>query len=543
MAVRDEDAAARRLGRALGRFARAEDGVLMVFGLFVLLIMMMAAGLAVDTIRHERERALTQATLDRAVLAAAALRQPKTPTEVVESYFAVAGLADALGTVAPTNGLNFKRVCADAGGPLDTMLLHLVGVETLDVGVTGCAEQRVAEIEISLVLDMSGSMEKEPNQDRLPRLKVAATEFVETVLADDLPGRRTTISIIPFASQVNAGRKMLSQLNVTSEHEYTHCVSFDAADFRETALGHSAADPLQRTSNFAVDTNAQHPDPRDRYCPSSAGTEILPWSDDASALKGHIAALVAGGGTSIDVGAKWGAALLDPSMRDVLHRHVDAGAVNAAYRGRPAAHRGEDVLKVMVVLSDGENYPEWRLSAAYRSGPSGFWVDPRDNPATETNYLNDRYSTHRDRPGTTSDFYHHRLGDSPDSDAWRAAPDGGSSAHQMSWPELFHRMSVKHFRQKIAPESYGSNWWTRYGDSLQEITASTKDRRTTDICAAAKAVDITVYTIGFEAPANGEAVLRACATSGKHHFDVDGVAISEAFRTIASAILDLRLAE
>lgn len=536
MAARD--AIGRGVARGLRRLAREERGGLVVFAMFVLVIMLAAGGLAVDTIRHERERARLQTTLDRAVLAASNLDQALEPREVVESYVAAAGVTEALGTVTPDVGLNYKEVCAEAGRGLSTVLLHLAGVEALRAEAAACAAQHVTEVEISLVLDMSGSMD---DNQRLPRLKVAATEFVETMLDDDLPGRRTTISLVPFTSQVNAGAEMLGELHVTDEHEYTHCVSFDAADFRETAISHGAADPLRRTSNFAPSVEKKHPDPRDRYCPSGDATEILPWSDDAAALKDHIADLIAAGGTSIDVGAKWGVALLDPSMNGVLNHYADEGAVDDTYRNRPAAHGGEDVIKVMVLLSDGENVLEYRLTADYREGPSGIWVDPKDNRADETNYGNDRYSSHRDR-SDPEDYYRHH------DDEWHHAPDGGDDAHEMDWPEVFQRLSVHHLMGTIMRKAYAGNYPsgalvpTGFPYPIHQISAATKDARSSHICQAARGAGVIVYTIGFETPAKGEAVLRGCATSEEqHHFDVEGVEISEAFRTIADAIQDLRL--
>ena len=449
------------LGRALGRFARAEGGALAIFGLFVVLIMMMAAGLAVDTIRHERERVRLQATLDRAVLAAADLEQERDAETVVKDYFAAAGLSDVLGDITVSSALNHRAVTASASIDVPTMLLHMVGVDTLAAATSAQAEERVTDIEISLVLDMSGSMKG----TRLERLEVAAKDFVKIVLGDGQTVRRTTISIVPFSSQVSAGKRILSHFNVTNEHNYSHCVSFDAADFRETVITDSAAHPLQRVSNFALDSQDQqqdrHPKPRDRYCPIGSDTEILPWSDDAEVLEDYIEALTASGGTSIDVGAKWGAALLDPSMSGVLDAFVGAGKVNPTYGDRPAAYDGKDVVKVMVVLSDGENYPEARAKAQYRSGLSGFWVDPKDDLATETDYLNDRYSAYRDRAGTSNDYYRVR------NNTWHHVQDGESSAHEMSWPELFHRMSVEYFSKNIIEKSHGVGWKTFFGSGIE----------------------------------------------------------------------------
>lgn len=61
------------------------------------------------------------------------------------------------------------------------------------------------------------------------------------------------------------------------------------------------------------------------------------------------------------------------------------------------------------------------------------------------------------------------------------------------------------------------------------------------ICDAARAADIVVFTIGFEAPSGGQEVMRYCATTDAHYYDVDGLEIAQAFENIARAINQLRL--
>ena len=70
-----------------------------------------------------------------------------------------------------------------------------------------------------------------------------------------------------------------------------------------------------------------------------------------------------------------------------------------------------------------------------------------------------------------------------------------------------------------------------------------KNSRTKAICDAAKARNIIVFTIGFEAPSDGQAVLRDCASSIAHYFDVNGLEITDSFASIASSIRKLRLTQ
>jgi hypothetical protein len=75
------------------------------------------------------------------------------------------------------------------------------------------------------------------------------------------------------------------------------------------------------------------------------------------------------------------------------------------------------------------------------------------------------------------------------------------------------------------------------------VSGSTKDNRLDDICTAAKNAGIVIYSIGFEAPWDGQRELEKCASSDGHYFDVEGVEISDAFASIASSISKLRLTQ
>ena len=222
-------AGARRPPRGPAHLARAEDGSLVVFGLLILVVMLMAAGLAIDTMRHERERVRLQATLDRAVLAAADLGHTLPPEQVVESYFEAAGLSDRLGAVSVERSLNHKSVTAQAAYDMPTVLLGMAGVDSLRAASLARAEERVTDVEISLVLDVSGSMAR---FDRLTNLRRAATEFIDEVLpADAPPGERglTTVSLVPYSSSVNAGRALLAHYGLNRVHEWSNCVLFQNA--------------------------------------------------------------------------------------------------------------------------------------------------------------------------------------------------------------------------------------------------------------------------------------------------------------------------
>lgn len=79
--------------------------------------------------------------------------------------------------------------------------MHMLGVNELHSAQAGRAEERRTNVEISLVLDLSGSMN---SGLKLPRLKSAAAEFIESMLNED-QGDKVSISVVPYNGQVYIG--------------------------------------------------------------------------------------------------------------------------------------------------------------------------------------------------------------------------------------------------------------------------------------------------------------------------------------------------
>ncbi len=129
-----------------------------------------------------RDAPRLQNTLDRSTLAAAALDQTLDPRSVVDDYFLKAGLSDFLTSVTVTQGLNFREVKATALADTEPLFLHMMGIDKFEAPGQSTAEQRVNNVEVMLVLDVSGSMN---SNSKLTNLKTAAKQFVATVLGND----------------------------------------------------------------------------------------------------------------------------------------------------------------------------------------------------------------------------------------------------------------------------------------------------------------------------------------------------------------------
>lgn len=557
---------------------------MIIFGLYILVAMMIVSGMAYDIMRFETERVRMQSALDRSVLAAASLSQPLDAADVVRSYFDKANLDNTGIQVDETIGMNFRTVAANTTVSVPTRFMRMVdrtmlvgqlsphlavhdGVFHLRTGAGAAAEESIGNIEISLVVDVSTSME---TNSRIGNLRNAAREFSWRMLCDPRRGSNVSgncsvvpgtvsISMVPFAEQVNVGagllnaidkfipgdpaHPVLSRYDVTNEHDNSHCVTFNPVDYPETQV--SVTDAVKRTGHF--DPWSTSGSAADWVCKTEDWRVIRPIIGHHSNLNHLIGQIRAGGKTSIDVGMKWGAALLDPELRPVIAslsttaRVGGATATEPNFDDRPLDYDRPDSIKVIVVMSDGENTKQHELLPDYRDGPSEFWKSVPD-PADDSDPDGEFYVIYNEN---LLMYYYPTF---PLGQQWFPTPDIRRSSCTVDGvclflpkPDQVHQMDFPELWAEVRAQYYESFDWlnTPYTSTGNAV----KNQRTREICDAAKARDIIIFAIGFEAPANGRAVLRNCASTHNHYYDATGLEIEDAFVSIAAAINNLRLTQ
>ncbi|WP_226621870.1 TadE/TadG family type IV pilus assembly protein [Alloyangia pacifica] len=329
------------------------------------LVMMVFGGIGVDMVVTELNRTKVQNTLDRAVLAAADLDQTLEPEEVVTDYMTKMGLSDALVSSDVDEGLNYRIVTADGFVQMPSNFLQLLGIDTISASGHAQATERFNKVEVSLVVDISGSM---ADNSKMDNLKSAASDFVDTLLADgndDL----VSISLVPYSEQVNAGPDILSKLSVDWKHGYSHCLEMPESVFSSAALDTSMT--YEQMQHFQWNYDGKNT-LTDTVCPRYDYERIAPFSQDASALKQQINKLTPRAGTSIFLGMKWGSALLDPSTREIASSLIDEGEVSSAFEGRPLDYDDEEVLKTVVLMTDGQHDKSFRISSNYYDSESEY---------------------------------------------------------------------------------------------------------------------------------------------------------------------------
>lgn len=565
---------------AAANFIRDEQGSATVFAFFIFITMLIMGGFALDTMRHESERASLQATLDRAVLAAASAADEAQAREIIEDYFDKAGKTDYLlakqdGDISVT--LNSARITARAQTTIDTYLMKLSGVETLSVAGLSTAEVRIPKLEVVLVLDVSGSM---ASNNKIVNLRTAAKEFVTTVLGNSTPGD-TVISIVPFSFSVSPPLSVYNALAVNETHDYSTCLEFADNDYTHATLTSGSSSlssgiPVNQMIYTSVYGSFDNLNQSWRSCYNDDYMRILPYSTSVAALHAKIDALQPDGNTSGNEGMNWGAALLDPTFRQVTSAMIAAGDItDPNLITVPADYGDPDTLKVIVFMGDGANTTSYFFDKSppkYRGPNSDLYevryqdrvfkyaynkknVDRRlygsdglskcgnnrwvciyeaSGPEKSVFYLyspryNDYYAIEDDEYLSVSEF-----NDLP------TTLDGYISTTQLSWEVAWGLMSPDYYREITGV----SDAWNDYIGS-EFVDGSKKNTLMQSVCSATKREGVVVYSIGFEVPVGGtaETELTKCATSVSHYYRAQGTNISSAFSAIAANVKHLRLTQ
>lgn len=562
---------------AASRFLRDEGGSVTAFAFFAFLMMLMVGGLALDTMRHEMVRARMQATLDRAVLAGAKSPDADAARATVEDYFAKADLASYLEAERENDiqiYLNSASVTARASGTMDTFLMHLGGVDTLSTGGASTAEVRVPKLEVSLVLDVSGSM----RGSKLTSLRGAAKEFVTTILETSEEGN-AVISVIPFSWSVTPPQTVFDTLAVNITHNYSTCLRFNANDFQHATLtsGNSALSngtPVDQMIYTSLYGDFDDLDQSWRSCYTDEYMRFLPYSKNEGALHAKIDSLEADGNTSGHEGMNWGAALLDPSFRTVSAQLIANGEMDATLAHIPADYHEPETLKVVVMMGDGANTTSYffdRSSPRYRGNNSDLyrvthqeqefvyafdiynhsrqWHEPWVEQYCHLDWLECVYEV--DGPVVSSYYLRdpspERYFDLED-ETWLSpwefdqleTLEGFIDKERLDWEEAWGMMSPRFYSETTG------DWraWNDYVGS-ERLDGDDKDSRMRDICGATKGHGVVVYSIGFQVSQGGRAerVLSDCASSSSHYYRANTTDISAVFNSIAANVQNLRLTQ
>lgn len=311
-------------------FTRNDDGTVAAIFALSLVALTVAVGLAVDYSRALAHYDRTQSALDSATLAAAKAAgegaSEAAATLLAQKYFdaATKGAADMTLTK-----LNVKidpktnEVQVRVSGRMRTMIGKVIGIDTINKDLLSAAVSSSRDIELGMMLDVSGSMEG----GKIAALKVAAKNMVDTLSAGASNGHKARIGIVPYSTSVNLGTFALSAKG--NPKKANPCVSE-----RKGAHAFTDANP---NAGGALGNKASN-------CPASV---IAPLSEDPDTIKHSLDLLVADGSTAGHLGIAWAWYMVSEKWRNFWP------AENAPQE------KSANLLKAVVLMTDGEFNTEY----------------------------------------------------------------------------------------------------------------------------------------------------------------------------------------
>ncbi len=316
--------------------------VAMTFGLLCVLLMAFVGG-AVDFASHARMKSGYRDAVDAAVLAGARIKQ--TGGSDVDAIATANAFMDKIKTKSALPGtLVFTIV--DSGiaiqGTADlqmpTSFLSVIGMSTMAVQTTSIARfAQPSDVEISLMLDVTGSM----NGQKLQDLKDAVEDLTNIVISDNPSANKARIALAPFSNTVKlTSNQFKAATGNHGMHGYKGCVVERPGSDTYTDASPVAGSYLTPLEDVAPTADCGN----DR--------EIFPLTNKKNELKQMVRSLSAGGMTAGHLGTAWAWYLLSPQWAALFDAEQQPAAYSELTQKNPSG--APKLRKILVLMTDGE---------------------------------------------------------------------------------------------------------------------------------------------------------------------------------------------
>lgn len=480
----------KRFIAGIRHYLNAEQGSVIPLVALSIVVLVGAAGTAIDMGRVQIVQSRMQNSLDAAGLAVGSEASTVDVGAETTKYFFANFPNGYMGTVitsgpsATPNQTN-TLITLNVAGTVSTTFMKVLGVTSLNVSATSQITRQSKGMELVLVIDNTGSMAQSAggSVSKISAAKSAATSLLNILYGGNNTTRNLWVGLVPFSQAVNVG----SVPNVSHWLDSTHdatlnwgptswygCVEartngsslpqYDISDdppsvtpFRQyyspcntngnvwytttSGSGWSKTTTNCGTSGTITYRSGLSPTSRgpNLYCPQP----VLPMVAEENTVLTAINNMQAVGDTHIDLGLAWGWRMLSPRWRGLWGGEMDTNNL-------PLDYNTPLMNKVVILMTDGDNTLSGNNSPSAPPSYSGLY----------TAY------------GFTGDNW---LVDSPSE-----CTSGGNC-------------------------TVGQN----------DINA-----RTLAVCSDMKAQGIIIYTIalGAQVSSTGQNMLRSCATSNSFYF-------------------------
>ncbi len=234
---------------------------------------------------------------------------------------------------------------------MPTKLLGVIGVDDMEIEVATSLRCSGKKLELSMMLDVSGSMSDAVNGVvKIDSMKQAANDVVD-IFRRNMDLRTTRIALVPFSKGVRLGSYAdaargpvtpgvsptpgSQQLNFTDQSSNNQVWSItDCVTERTGAQAYTDAPPSTAyVGRLYMEAGT---------CMSGSGLELLPLTADTTALETAINAITTDGSTSGQIGTAW-----------AWYTVSDKWASFWPTGSQPEASNAEELIKATILMTDG----------------------------------------------------------------------------------------------------------------------------------------------------------------------------------------------
>ncbi|WP_162914898.1 pilus assembly protein TadG-related protein [Desertibaculum subflavum] len=314
------------------------------------------AGVGVDTARGYMLKQRMSQALDAAALAGARVMYHESrDADIAKFYFAniqPGYLGATLQQPSIQASVDQETLTLTAAATLPSTFTRVLGVEAIPVTAATEVKRASQNVEVSLVLDLTSSMDGQREED----LRAAAKELVDIVVKDQQTPSYSKVALVPYSAAVNAG----VYANAVRGTPTAGCNTFGCTQYRFRRYSDNSnvtfnistcvteregANALTDASPAVSPVGKNYTDPGG-YNPCQS-SPIRPLTSNKADLHAWIDAMNANGSTGGQIGVAWGWYLVSPTFTAGMGAGLPASSTAGSY--------GDDkLLKAVVIMTDGE---------------------------------------------------------------------------------------------------------------------------------------------------------------------------------------------
>jgi Flp pilus assembly protein TadG len=341
------------------QFKTDERGTFVIIAAITMPVALFVMGAGIDYSNALRARTNIATALDASLLAAArdlsigdvdASQVNTRVNDYFDANLTGANLRDAhWGTVQTTLNEVVGTLTGAVDVSVDTAFAKILNATEIPMTIDAEATYNILDLEIALVLDVTGSM----GGQKMADMKAASKELIDILMSDNPKAAekdKVRISVVPYSDMVNVGPFEEAVTGYSSGESCVYERPQPHAFTDNAPLGKLPGQPAD--DNGTLDTSwggcgnrLEKPIANDaqNYRGYSCGNpRLLPMTMEKDTLKTHIDGFGASGCTAGHIGIQWGWNTLSPNWDTIWPA-----------ASKPRAYNAKQNLKIMIVMTDG----------------------------------------------------------------------------------------------------------------------------------------------------------------------------------------------